>query len=226
MLALRARRPLRDARRQLDGGRLGAAGLDQPVHRAERVQPGGRNALAGQAQLGEQLARDELRQQRGDAAVGRQADLDVGDGEVGVARRDQQVAGERERHAGADRAALDRGDHRLGAVADRAHRAVQLLQPLAALLGRHVAAGGELVQVAAGAEEAAGAGEHDGADLRIVRGLAQRAGEGFVEGRAQRVAPRRIVVDEDQHLAFAARQQRLAHDACAESRPKAMKRAR
>ena len=92
----------------------------------------------------------------------RHAESPVEDAEGGVARGDAQVAPERELEAARDRVALDRRDHRLVELhARRPHR------PVARLRASRLARPRQLLQVEAGAEVAARAGQ-DGHRQRFV----------------------------------------------------------
>jgi len=183
------------------------AGLGQAVDHAELVHALAAHAFAGQAQLGQDLARDEFGQQRRGAAVGREAHLDVGHRELRVLRGHQHVAGQRQRQAGARGRALHRHDHGLGAVAQRAHQVVQAFEPEAALGKGQLAPLDDLAQVAARAEMPALAGDHHGAYGGVARGRVQRRREAVVEARRERVARAGVVVGQHEHGAFAAGQQ-------------------
>ncbi len=56
------------------------------------------------------------------------------------------------------------------------------------------------VQVAAGAERAVGAGQHDRADRRVVAGVAERLHRRLVDFRAERVACARVREREDERV--------------------------
>ncbi len=86
------------------------------------------------------------------AAGGDERALGLGDPQLGAARGDDQIAGERDLHAAGDGEALDGGDQRLdgGALGDAGEAAVA--EPGGLALD-------ERAEVHAGAEEAAGAGE-------------------------------------------------------------------
>ena len=101
------------------------------------------------------------------AAVRDQADLAEREHEPGGLGGDPEVAGERERGAGAGGDAVDRRDDRLGQAA---HRPDQRVVALADLDVERGGVGLEpLAQVLAGAERPAGAGEDDGPDGRVRR---------------------------------------------------------
>ncbi|MNK66316.1 hypothetical protein D3C87_856320 [compost metagenome] len=206
---------------ECDGLGQRAALVGQAVHRAHRVQALGREAVAGEAQLGEQLARDELREEGRGAAVGREADLDVGHRVERIARRHQHVAGQRHRQARAGRAAFDGRDHGLAAVADRADQVVQAFELLAAFRLGQFAALGQQVQVAARAEEVARAGEDDGAHLGVVLRVGERGRQLGVQRRRDRVARGRVAVGQDADGAFLRDEDGLVRHA-ATSLPRAM----
>ena len=99
---------------------------------------------------------------------------------------DREVAEHVQHVAAADRVAVDRGDHRLGDLADQP---VQVLDLEQARLRRAVVAGlGALLLVAAGAEGAvAGAGEADDADLGARPGPLEAVDQLVDGARAERV---------------------------------------
>ncbi len=96
---------------------------------------------------------------------------------------DPDVARERQRHARAGGGAVDGGDHGLLERADREHVAVVVR---AQVVGDVAGAGRELLQVLADAEPAAGTGDHDGADRRVLR-LLERAVQPVVHRAVERV---------------------------------------
>ncbi len=100
-----------------------------------------------------------------------------------------------------------------------ADQVVQAFQFCAALLGCHAAALGQQAQVAAGAEEVAAPGQHDGPHLRIGLGLVERGRQCHVQVGVEGIARGRIVIDEHAHRA-ALLAQDLAH--AGTSRPSAM----
>ena len=206
-----ARRPIDDARGQLDGLGLGTAGVGEPVHHAQRIEPACCDAVAREAELGEQQARNELRQEGGRAAIRAQADLDIGDREVGIARHHEHVAGQRDRHTRARRATFDGRDDRLAAIADGPDRIVQGLDALAPAGGRQLAPLGQLLQVATRAEEPGRAGEHRRTDAGIGVGLRQAGSQPFVEAGRDRVAGRGVVVDQYEHPAFSPDKDSIIH---------------
>ena len=123
-------------------------------------------------------------------AVRRQRDVAVGGGEHGVARRDDEVAGQCQGEARAGRRAFDGRDDRLGKGADRIDPVVQCLDALGLHRRVAVAIGRQALQRAAGAEPLAFADEDDAADLVAVLGAVERLDAGRVHLGAQRVALR------------------------------------
>ena len=95
------------------GGRQQLGGLDHAVDQADAFGLLGAQQAPGEHQLQRAREADGAAQEVGAAVARDQADLDEGGPELGVARRDPQVAHAREVEAGADRRAVDRGDDRL-----------------------------------------------------------------------------------------------------------------
>ena len=108
--------------------------------------------------------------------------------ELRRAREQPEVAREREHRAGAGRDAVDRGDDRQRAVAhrldDRAAHARELEQ-LAG--GQPLQLADDLLDVAAGAEAAALAGEDEHARVAAVRQLAEQVAQVGVDVEGERV---------------------------------------
>ena len=137
---------------------------------------------------------DQPRQRPGRAGVRRQPDA----GEREVERRgvgdDPEVAGERDRRAGAGGDAVHRGDHRLGHRGQRrrdrgevlGHRRPHRLR--AATTSRLSACS---AKVLADAERATGAGQHDGPDVGVVgdAARARRAARPSSRRRARSASP-------------------------------------
>ena len=131
---------------------------EAPVRGLVRVE-----ALAEQDHLAGALQADEARQQLGHAAGDEQAPGDFGKEEARAFGRDREVAVDDPFEAAADGPAADCADD--GRVAEH-HRAGDVLDALdigrgAGLVGDLLV---EILQVVAGAEGAALAGQHDGAD--------------------------------------------------------------
>src|SRR5204863_4434284 len=93
-------------------------------------------------------------------------DVDEGRDEGGVLCRDPEIAGAGEREPRARGRAVDRGDNRLFELPHREHGRVVMGAEAAGDVTRGLL---ELVQVLPHAEAATGAGEDDGADLRVAR---------------------------------------------------------
>ena len=103
-----------------------------------------------------------------------EAERDFGQAEPGtfVDRADPEVADQRDLKAAAERVAVDRGDQRLLGV-----ELVESSSRRGLEVSRGPSRGGgtiALAQVGAGAEGAAGAGDHGAADLVVVADLVQR----------------------------------------------------
>ena len=137
-----------------------SVGRDDLVDQAPAL--GGRGVVlaAQEPDLAGALLADDAGEVAGAEAGVEGADARAGLAELRGVRGDGQVAQHVQHVAAADRDAVDRGDDRLGDVADQPVQVADLEQ---AALGRAVVAGlGALLQVAAGAERLlAGAGEDD-----------------------------------------------------------------
>lgn len=124
------------------------------------------------------------------------------------------IAGKRQRHAGAEGIALDRGDDRLPPGEQQARHPVQPAEAVADVDQRRLRIEG--LDVASGAEIAAGAGDHDGAGIaghHVIEGFEQ----GLPHRQRERVAPLRLVQRDDGDLALAGEQDRLGHQEASES---------
>ena len=158
----------------------------------------------------------ELGEEIGAAEIAREADLGEGGGDLRAARSDAEVAGERDREAGAGRGARDDGDGDLRHVVQPArdfHAAAQVVGGFfgrAAMVGAALG-GGKALHVAARAEGAAGAGDDDCAD---------RAGQ--LRGAAELPAGRRAWRCERALRASGRFMVRMATPSCFVSRRSAM----
>jgi hypothetical protein len=113
------------------------------------ASPARGHRVAGEHELAGDVDRQRPWSAEESAAGGQQADGDLGQAEAGVGGGDHEVAGHGDLHAAAEREAFHRGDQRGAAVA-----ADKPVLPTAC--GDVVVVRGE---VAAGAEEPAGAGD-------------------------------------------------------------------
>ncbi|MHC2517033.1 hypothetical protein ACVMHW_002915 [Bradyrhizobium diazoefficiens] len=101
---------------------------------------------------------DRARQALGAAGARQQAELHLGQAELGLLHRNAEMTGQRDLEAAAERGAVNCGNDRLRRVLD---------------LGQHVVEGGRLRRLAefgdigTGDEGAAGAGQHDALDRGI-----------------------------------------------------------
>jgi hypothetical protein len=141
--------------------------VHHPGHDAEPLGLAGVDHPAGEQQLEGAGGPDEARQQPADADVAaRQADAHEGHVEAGLGRGEAHVAGEGEGEAPTRGRAVHGGDDRLAQAPQLRHERRDVL------LGRHAGlhgaealcpgGGAGALQVEAGAEAAAGAGEdHD-----------------------------------------------------------------
>ena len=108
--------------------------------------------------------------------------------EAGMLRGDRKVAQDVQHVAAADRQAVDRRDHRLGDLADRAVQCLDLEQP--AVRGAVIAALGPLLLIAARAEGAlAGSRERHHAHLRRRPGALEALDQLIDRMRGERVEP-------------------------------------
>ena len=189
--AERDRRPARQPRGDL--GRLG----QQPVARHHPVVEADlRRALRGdEVAQHEELAgvaqADDARQQPGRAHVGAgEPDPGEEEGDLRALRRDPDVARRGDHRAGAGHRAVERRHHRPAAVADGedevAGEAGELEQPRG--IAREQRAD-DVLDVAAGAEGAAGAGDDDGADAGLGVERAEGVAELGVDLEGERVEP-------------------------------------
>ena len=141
-----------------------------------------RDPLAEHRDLGRAREADALREQQRRAAVRDQPDVDEREQEVGGLARHDQVAGQRQRAADPHRRAVHGRQHRLRqppqAGDDRVVALAQRRPDVRMALRRGVEAG---LQVGAGREAAARAGDDDGA--HIVVGLRLADGGEQVESR-------------------------------------------
>ena len=113
------------------------------------------------------------------------AGLDFRLAELRVAAGDHEIAAHRELVAGAERDAVDRGDHRLGELLDHAPR----IDAQRVVDDGHDAALAHVLEIRAGREGLLVAGDDDGADIGIVAcaSLSRRASSSTI-AIAERVA--------------------------------------
>src|SRR3546814_19856201 len=83
------------------------------VDEAEGGSARGGDRVAGEHMLHRELLRHLLRKAEGTACRGEQSDLDLGQAELGMIRRDDDVAHQRNLAPAAEGDAVDRGDDRL-----------------------------------------------------------------------------------------------------------------
>ena len=101
-----------------------------------------------------------------------------------------QIGGHRDDRAGAGADAVDRGDDRLRASAHRLHQIAGHAGEIEQLGHRHLGErADDLVHVAAGAEVAAGAGDHDGLDVACVLQAAEQIAQLRVGVERERILP-------------------------------------
>jgi hypothetical protein len=161
-------------------GRQELVGRHGLVDQADALGFGSADALAGHQVVLGAVDGQEQRPEDGAAVAGDQADADVRVGDVGFLAHDHDVAGQRQGGAQAHGRAVHGRDDRLVDLEEIDHNPSRLVQG-----GRGGAAGGgrdlHLLDVAAGAEGAAGAGEEDGADRVILRDQREQVLELLVE---------------------------------------------
>ena len=92
--------------------------LDQPVDQADVAGLLGADRIAGRGHFQRLADAGDARQPLRAAGAGQQAELDLGHAELRRRHRDPVMAGQRDLEAAAERGAVDRGDHRLGAILD------------------------------------------------------------------------------------------------------------
>ena len=145
------------------------------------------NALIPSAASSEASASRKARRSWAESAgAGDDAEPDLGQSEGRGLPGDDEVAGQGQLAATAEGESAHRGDHRLGA------RGEQVEQPVEVDLGVRVggeglAEGEHLRDVCTGTERAVGAGDHNGAHLRVLLGVLEGIGEAGHERRPQRV---------------------------------------
>ncbi len=132
---------------------------------------------------------DRLLQQHREAPSGHHPDTGVGVAEARPLGCDEEVAVERDLESAGDRGPVDRADHRLVHVGERAARSRAWFLTVVDV-GRAQVAGRrpELLQVEAGAEGRIGAGEDHDVDVVATVGLAHQLGQQAQHLRRQRVA--------------------------------------
>ena len=149
-----------------------AARFGQAVGEAHAQRFVAADTASGEDEIERVRVADQAREPHRAAVDERHAPTPAEHAEHRVARRDPQVAPQRELEPARDRVALDRGDHRLGEQhAGRSHRAV-------AAVGHRVAAAfADRLQVGARAERAVRAGEDRDRALVVGVERAERVGE-------------------------------------------------
>src|SRR4051794_1345291 len=205
----------RDLRGQLQSDVERLAGLGEAVDQAELRPSLGGDGLAGQRQL-HRDRRGQAPWELTERSAGRhEASLRLGDAELRALGGDDQVTGQRDLQSTGDGEALDCGDQRLlrRLLHDPGEAAVARPWPLA---------GGERLQVHAGAEALALAGDDADAELvgrvELVECGGHRLGHREIDG-----VPRVGSVQHDQQDSVAAFGQKwlLVHGAGAYNRPSA-----
>ena len=138
------------------------ARLAQRVDQPERVRALGGDRVAGDRELHRDVARQHPREPEQPARARDQRALDLGDAEGGGGRGDDEVARADQLAAARQRGPVDGGDQRLAAI-----EAGDAAEP--AGLGDQAGdvAGGDLLEVGAGAEHRAAAGDDPGPQLRV-----------------------------------------------------------
>ena len=148
----------------------------------------------------------------GGAAVGRQADLGVRHHEARIGGGDDEVAGQREREAGAGRGAFDRGDHRLRIGADRLDRSGAGARASAAAPRRPAARRSSRPWRLPPAQKCAPSPRRTTARISSFGfGRAERLDAGGDDLRRQRVAGRRIADRQDERRAASLGEQLRGH---------------
>ena len=174
-----------------------AASLSSPFRRqlvddAEPVRLLGRDVAAGDDHVERRFRADQPRQALRAAGAGQDADLHLGQTDLGARHRDPVMAGERGFEPAAQRIAMDRGDHRLVALV---HHVV-----VAAAGRRRRRPPAELADIGAGDKAASGADQHHRLDRWVGVALVERRDDALRHARRQRV-DRRVVDRDDPDLA-------------------------
>ena len=160
---------------------------------AKRLGGEGKRACAG--------GTNESRQQPRAAAIGNEPDLGEGLDEARRARRQNDVAGERDVGAGAGGDAVDRGNDRKRQGAQLAHERIVIAVERTSEDDGFAVLVQPLVQILPGAERAAGAGEQERAAVAVVLRLGERALEVRMHGLGECVELPRAV-ERDDAIAF------------------------
>ena len=145
----------------------------------------GADGAAGQDQLERAAVADDARQTDRAEVDQRHAETAIEEAEDRGARRNPEVAPQRELHPARDRGAFDRGDHRLAQPEPRrAHRtevAVRLDGPPFAF--------GDRLEIGPGAERAPRAGQHRDVRVRVSVEALEGLEQGARGRKVDRVAP-------------------------------------
>src|SRR4051812_33254864 len=185
-----------DRARQLQRGLERTAVVGEPIHEAELVAALGADRITGQGQLHRGALRDAPRQTQERAAGGHERPLHLRDPELRRATGHDQVARERHLQPAGHGEPLDRRDQRLArrALRDSREAAVTHVRGLAL----H-----ECLEVHAGAEPTAGAGEHPDTQAVVVVELLERGGDPFGQRAVHGVTGVRTVQRDDLDAAVA-----------------------
>ena len=169
--------------------------LDDAVDQADVARPPWRRSACRVVHhLQRLLDAGDARQALRPARAGQQAELDLGNAQLRVGHGDPIMAAERDLEPAAERGAVDRRDHRLGAILDRVDHARQ---------PRHHRRLAEFGDVGAGEEGLPFAADDDRLDRVVAFRLLDRRDQALPHRRAERVH-RRVVRGDDQHVAVAA----------------------
>ena len=160
------------------GERIDGGGRFRILDAAPDHAPGGGlfggQFVAEQGQAQRPRVADQARQAPCPAAVGNQSELAKGLNEAGGTRRDDQIAGQRDIGARSCRNAIDRRDHGHGQGMQCEHQRIVVLVHGSPEIEADRAPRCAIREILAGAESAAGTGEHQhaGAAARIARASA------------------------------------------------------
>ena len=157
--------------------------LDQRVDGSPFVRQLGAEGVAGHIGFEGLLDPDQARQALGSAGAGNDAELDLGLSELRGRHGDPIMAGLGQFEAAAERRAVDRRNHRLGASLDRGLNVMER-GPLGRLA--------EFGNVGAGDKSAAVADQHDGLHRGVRRCLRDAGTEAVADVCGKRVDRRRV----------------------------------